>query len=52
MTSEKQPLTTPDDTIELGGDPACWAHRICPECGRLNDVERPVVCEGCGERLR
>lgn len=31
-----------------GGDAACWAHRVCPECGRLNDAERPVRCEACG----
>jgi hypothetical protein len=31
-----------------GGDPACWAHRLCQQCGRLNDVERPEVCQACG----
>ncbi|MGH8962276.1 MAG: hypothetical protein ACRDWT_13990 [Jatrophihabitantaceae bacterium] len=31
-----------------GGDAACWAHRVCPECGRLNEAEHPVVCENCG----
>ena len=31
-----------------GGDAACWANRVCPECGRLNEAERPVVCELCG----
>lgn len=33
---------------EFGGDPACWAHRVCQACGRLNAAERPVVCEACG----
>ena len=31
-----------------GGDAACWANRVCPECGRLNDAERPEICEACG----
>ena len=31
-----------------GGDPACWAHRVCQPCGRLNAEARPVVCEACG----
>ncbi len=34
-----------------GGDAACWAHRVCPACGRLNEAEHPVVCEACGERF-
>ncbi|HEU5007683.1 MAG TPA: hypothetical protein VFT67_11960 [Jatrophihabitantaceae bacterium] len=33
---------------EEGGDAACWAHRVCPECGRLNEAERPEICEACG----
>lgn len=31
-----------------GGDSACWAHRVCPECGRLNQAEHPHTCEACG----
>jgi hypothetical protein len=31
-----------------GGDPACWAARVCPECGRLNDARDPETCEACG----
>ena len=31
-----------------GGDSACWAHRVCPQCGRLNEAEHPVACEACG----
>jgi hypothetical protein len=34
--------------MELGGDAACWAHRVCVECGRLNAAEHPEVCENCG----
>jgi rubrerythrin len=33
------------------GDSACWAHRVCPECGRLNEDERPETCEACGARF-
>ena len=33
---------------EDGGDPACWAHRVCPECGRRNQAEHPDTCEACG----
>ena len=32
---------------EDGGDAACWAHRVCPECGRLNQAEHPDACEAC-----
>lgn len=34
--------------VEERGDSACWAHRACQQCGRLNDAERPEVCEACG----
>jgi hypothetical protein len=47
---ERNAAATPPDPDE-GGDPACWANRVCPECGRLNDAERPVVCENCGARF-
>jgi uncharacterized protein YeaO (DUF488 family) len=33
---------------EIGGDSACWAHRVCPECGRLSQAEHPDACEACG----
>ena len=30
---------------ELGGDPVCWAHLVCPECGAIvSEGHR----EGCG----
>jgi hypothetical protein len=35
-------------TPDQHGDSACWAHRVCPECGRLNEAERPETCEACG----
>lgn len=30
---------------ELGGDPVCWAHLVCPECGTIvSEGHR----DGCG----
>jgi quercetin dioxygenase-like cupin family protein len=34
--------------MDQGGDAACWAHRVCVECGRLNAAQHPEVCENCG----
>lgn len=34
-----------------GGDPACWANRVCPECGLFSVVEPPTTCERCGETI-
>ncbi len=51
MTSTDRP--DPDSDVlraltDNGGDAACWAHRVCQACGRLNDADRPKVCEACG----
>jgi hypothetical protein len=37
-----------DVELNEGGDPACWAHLVCPECGLLNSTKHPNRCEGCG----
>ncbi|GAA4778677.1 hypothetical protein GCM10023200_09630 [Actinomycetospora chlora] len=42
------PAELPDDA---GGDPACWMHRVCPECGRLADEDPPTRCPSCGTQL-
>jgi hypothetical protein len=34
--------TAPDD--DLGGDPACWLDRVCPECGGFVDDDDDHVC--------
>jgi len=39
----------PDD--DQGGDPACWMHRVCDECGRLADEDPPTRCPSCGAQL-
>ena len=36
---------------EEGGDPACWARRVCPACGRLADEDPPTRCPACGADL-
>jgi rubrerythrin len=40
------------DPVDEGGDPACWLHRVCPDCGRLADEDPPTRCPGCGAELR
>ena len=40
--------SSPATEHEDGGDSACWAHRVCPECGRLAQAEHPDACEACG----
>jgi len=52
MTEPVEPAAPPAPLApDEGGDAACWANRVCPECGRLNEAERPVVCENCGARF-
>ena len=36
------------DPADLGGDPVCWAPRVCPDCGLFVPVEPPTVCPRCG----
>jgi len=43
-----------DRRYEEGGDAACWAHLVCPECGRLSAGPQRGASEageaGDGER--
>ena len=40
----------PDESAPAeGGDPVCWLHQLCPECGAMPD--RPDVCWRCGLAL-
>lgn len=42
-----------EEASEIGGDPACWAHLVCPECGRLaeGDSAEKGICAVCGAEL-
>jgi len=44
-------VTGPERPDEEGGDPACWARRVCPACGRLADEDPPTHCPACGAEL-
>jgi hypothetical protein len=46
--SDTHPRAGESRRSDEGGDAACWANRVCNECGRLNRVERPRTCEACG----
>jgi hypothetical protein len=38
-------------TDDMGGDPACWLSRVCPECGKIRVNHRDEtggICEHCG----
>ena len=45
-TPDRTPDPTPDD--ELGGDPVCWAHLLCPQCGAMPDSPDETRCARCG----
>jgi hypothetical protein len=36
-------------TDDAGGDPACWAALLCPNCGAVPDSPGASVCPRCGE---
>lgn len=36
---------------EVGGDPACWLSRVCPECGCLVDEDPPNRCPNCDAEI-
>lgn len=39
------PARTDEPAEDSGGDPVCWAHLVCPECGAMMHTgHRP----GCG----
>jgi rubrerythrin len=33
---------------DLGGDPVCWAPRVCQDCGLFVPKEPPTQCPRCG----
>ncbi|HVL84735.1 MAG TPA: hypothetical protein VM367_10700 [Pseudonocardia sp.] len=38
-------MTGADDE---GGDPVCWLHRVCPECGAVPGEDDRERCWRCG----
>jgi len=42
MTQDEEPA---------GGDPVCWAHLLCPECGAVPDRPDDARCARCGAEL-
>jgi uncharacterized paraquat-inducible protein A len=36
---------------EEGGDPACWLHRLCPQCDAVPDDPEAATCWRCGAEL-
>lgn len=39
------------EELEEGGDPACWLHRLCPQCDAVQDEAHPARCWRCGAVL-
>lgn len=51
MTDVPADDSADDSADDMGGDPACWMHRVCGECGRLADEDPPTRCPSCGAQL-
>jgi hypothetical protein len=34
---------------EAGGDPVCWAHLVCPECGAIETEGHRAGCQLAGQ---
>ncbi|WP_432533825.1 hypothetical protein [Kineococcus arenarius] len=30
------------------GEPVCWLHLLCPDCGAVREVPADAVCPACG----
>ena len=39
-----QVLRQPIEPAETGGDAACWAHQVCPECGAVETGGHRAGC--------
>ena len=52
VSASEAPAGEPDGTrVEPGGEAACWAHLVCPACGRMAELTFPEVCDACGADL-
>jgi hypothetical protein len=40
-----EPAETAGDVVEAGGDPVCWAHLVCAECGAIVSEGHRDGCE-------
>lgn len=38
------PPVTPPEQDEEGGDPVCWAHLVCDECGAITTEGHRAGC--------
>ena len=45
-TSEGRPMMkeTPPEEIADRGEPACWAHLVCPQCGAMESEGHQQGC--------
>jgi rubrerythrin len=54
VTSEPEDGTvSPGDGADAeGGDPVCWLHLLCPDCGAMIEQQPPPDhCVRCGAEL-
>jgi len=56
-TPDAAPASEVSRATDAGGDPVCWLHLVCPECGRLASAEDEAgseergACPECGAEL-
>jgi ribosomal protein S27AE len=49
VTERPEPQSGPEEPA--GGDPVCWAHLLCPECGAFLEPPDAERCPRCGADL-
>ena len=45
---EDEANPVPDADDRASGDPVCWMHLLCPDCGALPTAAVPDRCRQCG----